>query len=300
MRYALFQARYLFFQEVQIANQTKLRSSMSLLTIDQGKCRQDGLCSADCPMGIIRFEGKGNYPEILPESELMCIRCGHCVAVCPHGALDHLEVPLAACTAIDKSLAISPAQTEQFLRSRRSVRQFKDKPVEKATLQQLIATARYAPTASNLQLVEWLVIDDPQRLHLIAAEVIDLMRSLLQDPNATVMPYYPVLVKAWDAGVDSVLRSAPCLVTAMAPGPASVRMIDLTLALSYLELAAPQYGLGTCWAGLLQGAMLANPSLKQAIGIPQEYPFHFPLMIGYSKVRYYRLPERKPPIIHWQ
>jgi nitroreductase len=209
-------------------------------------------------------------------------------------------VPLAACTAIDKALVISSDQAEQFLRSRRSVRQFKDKPVEKATLQRLIETARYAPTASNTQLVEWLVIDDPQRLHAIAAQVVDWMRALLQDPKATVMPYYPVIVKAWDAGFDSVLRSAPCLVTAMAPGPAPVRMIDLTLALSYLELAAPQYGLGTCWAGLLQGAMLANSSLKQAVGIPQDYPFHFPLMIGYSNVRYFRLPERQPPKIHWR
>ncbi len=273
---------------------------MSLLIVDQKKCKQDGLCAADCPMGIIRFKGKGSFPEILPESESMCIGCGHCVAVCPHGALDHAEVPLTACTEIDKALVISAAQVEQFLRSRRSVRQFEDRLVEKDTLQRLIETARYAPTASNSQLVEWLVIDDPQRLRTIAAQVIDWMRSLLQDPKAPVMPYYPVLVKAWESGVDSVLRSAPCLITAMAPGPASVRMIDLTLALSYLELAAFQYGLGTCWAGLLQGAMLADPTLKQAVGIPQDYPFHFPLMIGYSKVRYYRLPERKPPIIHWR
>ena len=273
---------------------------MSLLIIDQKKCKQDGLCAADCPMGIIRFEGKGSYPEIPPENEPMCIRCGHCVAVCPHGALDHAEVPLAACTTIDKTLVLTSAQADQFLRSRRSVRQFKEKPVEKSTLQRLIETARYAPTASNSQLVEWTVIDDPHRMRAISAQVIDWMRALLQDPKATVMPYYPVIVKAWDAGFDSVLRSAPCLVTAMAPGPASVRMIDLTLALSYLELAAPQYGLGTCWAGLLQGAMLANPSLKQAVGIPQDYPFHFPLMIGYSKVRYFRLPERQPPKIHWR
>jgi nitroreductase len=85
----------------------------------------------------------------------------------------------------------------------------------------------------------------------------------------------------------------------MAKGPASVRIVDVTLALSYLELAAPRYGLGTCWAGLLQGAMLADPALKQAVGIPQDYPYHFPLMIGYSRVRYYRLPERQPPVIHW-
>ncbi len=273
---------------------------MSLLNINQEKCKQDGLCAAECPMGIIRFEGKGSYPEITAESEAMCIRCGHCVAVCPHGALDHAEVPLAACTAIDKELAVSPGQAEQFLRSRRSVRRFKDKPVDKATLRHLIEIARYAPTAGNSQLVEWLVVDDRQRLQIISGLVIDWMRVLLADPKAMVMPYYPVLVKAWEAGIDSVLRAAPCLIVAMAPGPMPIRMVDLTLALSYLELAAPQYGLGTCWAGLLQGAMLANPSLKQEVGIPADYNFHYPMMIGYANVRYYRLPERKPPKIHWR
>jgi len=273
---------------------------MSLLNIDQKKCKQDGLCATDCPMGIIRFEGKGSYPEIPSENEPMCIRCGHCVAVCPHGALDHAEVRLAACTAIDKELVISPAQAEQFLRSRRSVRQFKDKPVEQSVLQRIIEIARYAPTASNSQLVEWVVISDPNQLRAISGQVIDWMRSLLQNPNSVVMPYHHLLVKAWDAGVDTVLRSATCLVTAMAPGPVPYRMVDLTLALSYLELAATKYGLGTCWAGLLQGAMLANPSLKQAVGIPHDYPFHFPMMIGYSKMVYYRLPERQSPKIHWR
>jgi nitroreductase len=126
--------------------------------------------------------------------------------------------------------------------------------------------------------------------------VIDWMRSLLQDPKSLG----PLLVNAWEAGIDSILRSAPCLVAAMAPGPAANRMVDLTLAFSYLELAASQYGLGTCWAGLLQGAMLANPALKQAVGIPRDYPFHYPMMIGYANVRYYRLPERQAPKIHWR
>lgn len=273
---------------------------MGLLNINPEKCKQDGLCAAECPMGVIRFEGKGSYPDIPPEKEPMCIRCGHCVAVCPHGALDHAEIPLSECVEIDKALTISSAQGEQFLRSRRSVRKFKDQPIEKAVLQRLIEIARYAPTASNLQLVEWLVVNDARRLHDISGRVIDWMRAQLQDPKAAVMPYHHLLVRAWDAGIDTVLRSAPCLVVAMAPGPLPVRMVDVSLTLGYLELAAPLFGLGTCWAGLLQGAMLSNPSLKEEVGIPKDYPFHFPMMIGYSNVRYYRLPERKAPKIHWR
>jgi hypothetical protein len=46
--------------------------------------------------------------------------------------------------------------------------------------------------------------------------------------------------------------------------------------------------------------MLASPSLKQEVGIPPDYPFHYPMMIGYANVRYYRLPERQAPKIHWR
>jgi nitroreductase len=41
------------------------------------------------------------------------------------------------------------------------------------------------------------------------------------------------------------------LVVASAPKEATNGMVDVTLALSYLDLLAPTMGLGTCWAGLL-------------------------------------------------
>ena len=85
----------------------------------------------------------------------------------------------------------------------------------------------------------------------------------------------------------------------MAPAGARNGMVDLTLALCYLELTAPGYGLGTCWAGLLQGALMSIPELREQVGIPANYPFHYPMMIGYAKSRYYRLPERKAPRIEW-
>jgi len=273
---------------------------LSLLTIDKEKCKQDGLCAADCPTGIIRFQGQGHYPELIPNADAMCLRCGHCVAVCPHGALDHAQVPRADCPPIDRALALSERQAEQFLRSRRSVRRFEDQPVAQATLQRLIEIARYAPTSSNMQLVEWTVINDRDRLNELAAQVIQWMRGIVEaDPQCKAMPYLPMLIKGWDNGDDVVLRSAPCLVTAMAPTQDRNGMVNLTLALSYLELAAPVFGLGTCWAGLLQGAMLSNPALKQAAGIPGDYPHHYPMMIGHPRVRYHRLPERRPPKIAW-
>jgi nitroreductase/NAD-dependent dihydropyrimidine dehydrogenase PreA subunit len=272
---------------------------MDFLHVDKEKCKQDGLCAADCPSGVILFKGPGHYPELKRGGQEICLRCGHCVVVCPHGAMDHAEVPLTDCPPIDPSLDLSREQAEQFLRSRRSVRRFKSRPVEQDDLQQLIEIARHAPTASNAQVLHWLVINDQKRLKEIARRVVDWMRDLLQGSGEGLMPYMPNLVKAWDKGFDSILRSAPCLVVAMAPAESRNGMVDLTLALSYLELAAPQFGLGTCWAGLLQGALMSLPDLKQDLGIPSGFPFHYPLMIGYSAARYYRLPQRRAPAITW-
>ena len=115
----------------------------------------------------------------------------------------------------------------------------------------------------------------------------------------TPLPYMPTVIAAWEAGLDAVLRNAPALVVAYAPKEASNGMVDLTLSLSYFELLAPTLGLGTCWAGMLQGALLSSPELKQTLGLPAEYPHHYPMMLGYPKFKYHRLPERKLPKITW-
>ena len=104
---------------------------MGLLIVDENKCKKDGICARDCPTAIIKLKEKESFPEIVPGGEDFCLTCGHCIAVCPHGALRHSLIPLEECPAIDKALIINDEQAAQFLRSRRSIRFFKDKPVEK-------------------------------------------------------------------------------------------------------------------------------------------------------------------------
>jgi len=272
-----------------------------MLTIDQTKCKQDGLCAADCPTAVIHLKDQESYPEFVPGGEQLCLRCGHCVAACPHGALSHVEVPLSACPPLHKELAIRHEQAVQFLRSRRSIRRFQKKTVEKKVLQELIEIARYAPTGSNTQLVNWIVFDDREKIHRIAEETVNWMRLVLEkDPQPASLPYMPMIVAAWDMKMDVVLRNAPALVVACAPRKDSNGMVNLTLALSYLELAAPGLGLGTCWAGLLQGALLSHQPVRDLVGIPEDHPHHYPMMVGFPKVQYYRLPERRQPRIDWR
>ncbi len=273
---------------------------MGMISIDETKCKKDAMCARECAVAIIRLKDPQSFPEMVPGGEQICLICGHCVAVCPHGAFNHSRVPMDNCPPIRSDLAINEQQAVQFLRSRRSIRRFRDAPVEREKIQRLIEIARYAPTGGNGQWVEWLVFTDREKIHQIAASTVDWMREAIQKAQAAFPPYLPIMVATWDAGHDAVLWKAPALVIASAPAEASTGMVDLTLALSYLELAAPTLGLGTCWAGVLHGALLASPSLRTLVGIPEGHPHHYPMMLGYPRLKYHRLPERKPPKITWR
>lgn len=269
---------------------------MGLLKVDESKCKRDGVCASECMSTIIKVSGN-SYPVIEPEWESMCMLCGHCVAVCPYGALSHESIPVEDSPTINTELLIDEDQAVQFLRSRRSIRFFQERPVEREKIQRLIEAARFAPTGSNSQLVEWLVLSDKGLLHKIAGMAVVWLRQLLQDNPQMVVnsPYLPLLIKAWDLGFDPVLRKATVLVIAVAPQEALTGQTDVTLALSYFDLLAPTMGLGTCWAGLMQMALHAQPSIRELVGIPEGYPYQYPIMLGYPKMKYYRLPERKPP-----
>jgi nitroreductase/NAD-dependent dihydropyrimidine dehydrogenase PreA subunit len=275
-----------------------------LLVVDEKKCVKDGLCADECPARIIESTKKKTYPRLIPGGEAFCIACGHCVAVCPKGALSHRIIPSQDCPVIKKKLAVSEEQTWQMLRSRRSIRRYEDKPVEREKIEKLIGLASHAPTGGNSQTLEWLVLTDRAKLKALSGHTIEWIRHELgKKPEMSRAPrlqvVYQRIVDGWDAGRDTVLWDAPVLLVACAPGSMPNGFVDLVIALTYLELAAPTLGLGTCWAGLLRGAVLLWPQTKEMLALPEGY-HHFPMMLGYPTPRYYRLPIRKTPRITWK
>ncbi|MGD0230952.1 MAG: nitroreductase family protein [Syntrophorhabdales bacterium] len=272
---------------------------MQLVQIDKEKCTKDGMCLGECSPAIIERSRADGYPEVATGNEEACLLCGHCVAVCPEGAITHRGIPIEDSPPIIRDLTIGEQQAVQFLRSRRSIRLYEERAVEKEKILRLIEVARYAPSAGNAQSVEWLVLEDRSEIRKIAGLTVEWIRGFLKkDPGLGIArPYLPRAVTAWESGRDPVLRGAPVVIVASAPAEAANGLVDLTLALSYLDLLAPTIGLGTCWAGLLEGALLSSPSLREIVGIPEGHPHHYPMMLGYPKAKYYRLPARKPPRI---
>jgi nitroreductase/NAD-dependent dihydropyrimidine dehydrogenase PreA subunit len=272
------------------------RSQMAFLIVDESRCKKDGICLAECPMSLITSQEESGHPALIPGGDKICNRCGHCVAVCPKGALKHSDISDEDCIKIKPELSLNEEQAIQFLRSRRSIRAYKDKPVEKEKIKRLIGTARYAPTGGNSQMVEWLVLTDKNKLHEIAAKTIEHFRREIKE-KPQLLQYFSPIIKFWEGGHDSILWNAPVLVVASAPKEAATGMQDACISLTYLDLLAPAMGLGTCWAGLVQQAIISLPALKDFLGVPADHPYHYPMMLGYPKGKYYRLIARKPPKI---
>ncbi len=273
---------------------------MSLFEIDESKCKRDGICAAECPMRLLEIKDTSLPPTPIEEAEERCIRCGHCVAVCPHGAFSLSDMRPGDCPPVNKGQLPDIEQTEHFLRSRRSIRTYLDREVEREKLARLIDIARYAPTGTNSQQVKWLVINSREGVKDLAGKVIDLIKHMIREKHPMADSYrLPLFVKAWDEGTDRISRGAPSLVIVHAPAEYALARVDCAIALTFLDLAAPSLGLGTCWAGFFMLAVSQWPPVKQALALPEGNDCFGAMMIGYPKYTYRRLPLRKEPDIAW-
>jgi len=296
----------------------------NLFKIDVQKCCHDGICAAVCPLQLITFTKKDKLPAPIGQAEKQCIHCGHCVAVCPTGALTidtlkpgELRVDLdgslyygpvsqqtmkpEACEQVDTKLLPTLEQVRHFLSSRRSIRAYQSRPVDRATLSSIIDTACYAPTAKNSLPVNWLVIEDAGEVKLLSGLVIEWMRQVINaEPEMAQSMSLKRLVDEWDKGIDRICHGAPHVIVAHAPTDLPSSLSSCTIALTYLELAAYAAGLGACWAGFFNAAANFYPPLQDALNLPDNHQCYGAMLIGYPRYQYHRIPLRKKATVTWR
>jgi len=252
-------------------------------------------------MAIIGRKDEDAIPAPVQGFDELCIRCGHCVSICPHAALTLGTTRPEDCPPVRKEYILGPEQAEHFLRHRRSIRNYKDKAVDRDILVRLIEMARFAPSGHNLQPVHWLVFESRAELQRLGALVVDWMRfAIVNQPEYAGPMHFDRVVAAWELGQDRVLRGAPHLIVAHGPQALTATQPACIIALAYLELAATSLGLGACWAGYFNAAATWYPPMKEALDLPEGHASFGAMMVGYPKYRYQRLPPRNDPLITWR
>ena len=148
------------------------------------------------------------------------------------------------------------------LLTRRSVRKYQDKPIERETMMEIIKAAQYSPTAHNRQPWEFLVIDDREFL----AELRHIQR--------------------W----TSFAKDAACVV---------IVYVDCAIATENLMLAAWARGIGSCYCGAAPMQKVVD-ALKERLHLPDNIrPFAI-VPMGYP-AETPKQPEDRyhPEKIHW-
>ena len=273
---------------------------MATILVDEDLCTRCGICSVVCPMSIIDPAADENtLPVVRGVNADLCIACGHCEVTCPTHALILNLRPDEKEDIPDGAGDVSAVDVGYYLKKRRSVRCFTNEPVAKDEIMQLLDIARYAPSGSNGQPVQWTIVHNPKDVRRVAELTVEWLKTLI-DVAHPLNVYAPVLIRAWDNGQDVICRDAPHLLVAHIPENTPVAAVDAVIALTHFDIAAPAFDIGTCWAGFVAMAAVSYEPLRTELGIPAGRTCAFAILFGHPKYRTYGLPRRNPVQVTWR
>lgn len=276
------------------------------IEIAEVSCIKCGKCVRVCPSVIFSQSGAKNKIEVTNQEG--CIVCGHCVAACPTASVIHSDFPLGTVHPINYTAMPTPEQVMLLLKSRRSNRAFSKQAIPEEMLSQILEAAHRAPTASNMQQVEFTLITDPEKLRAITDYTVDVFSSIvkkLKNPiikfcmkpfMAAVYRYLPQfdrLIAERDAGRDLILRGATAVIFIHTPKNSRFGCQDANLAYQNGSLMAESMGVSQFYTGFVCSAIKQDKDNKLAQQLDIDGTIHAGMALGMPQFRYPNYIDRK-------
>jgi nitroreductase/ferredoxin len=292
--------------------------------INSNECIKCEECVEECPAKLFfkkQTEGTTEAKEICFEDpNNLCILCGHCLAVCPTNAVtaEEIEGLYEFPEAKDPAKIASYETLLKVLRARRSIRRFQKRPIPQDQIELVLQAMRYAPSASNAQNWNYIVVTDPEKIQYFGKQVTKIFyllrkvlklkqivrlfvsgatKQLLLDPKTEIS--ITRHISSFEAGQDLIFYNAPCVILSHAPAYGSMAGVDAGIALTHGTLAAQSLGLGTCWIGFAQEAVQRDGKLRKWLQIPKGRNCYGVMVMGYPAVKFHRVPPRKELKVRW-
>lgn len=294
---------------------------MGVMKVDESKCNKCGLCIENCPFRA--WEKDANDIPVMKE-KYECFSCFNCKVACPNDAISivdtyHVDggywktedVPLPARMPLDpKDEFGNPSEwtnVEKLVFNRRSVRNFKDKPVPEHIIQRIIEAGRFAPTGGNCQPWKFVVITDKELISQISKEtykILDFMFKSYVDDNLVKTlvpivegpPFAPGRVDprvvlggmgtVSRIGEEAVALNAPALILIFGDVRA-ISGVDLNIGIcgQNMNLVAMSLGVGVCWNGFMANAIDNLRPIQRKLKIKKPWKCITSLCLGYPRFK---------------
>ena len=191
-----------------------------------------------------------------------------------------------------------------LISTRRSIRNFKDKPVPRELLEKIVNAISFAPLGFTPLTVELTVVNNRNLIRravpltagmyegMLKAMRNPIVRSIIrrkvgQDTYQVliehVLPLMRVRMPGLKAGTeDTIARNAPSMILFHA----ARHNEDIFIALAYGLLASHALGLGACAIGLIPPTVERNGELRKMFMIPEKNKVVASMVLGYPKYNY--------------
>ena len=266
---------------------------MTKIKIDKEKCIKCGACIKDCITYSLIKDEEG-FAKVATDGDTRCISCQHCFAICPVGAISFNENNPENASSINLA---NPDDILGLIKSRRSIRQFKETEITTENFDKLKAMLPYIPTGCNYNGLHFSIIESKPAMDKIRdyvnAKLLKLVSNKFTSKYAGKFKKYKT---AFENGEDIIFRNAPHMIVVSSHIHAPCANVDPIIALSYIELYAQSLGLGTCWCGFAQACFKLLPKLSNMVKIPDGYKPVYVMLLGEPAVKYHRttLPKSYP------
>ncbi len=286
--------------------------------IDQLVCIGCGTCVEVCPDETISIKDDKAY---VTGSE--SLNCDHCAASCPEEAIQ--------VTSIDKRLSqyktfearedwiphgqYDTANLVNLMRSRRSCRNFHEKPIAADILDDLVKIGITAPSGSNCQMWSFTTLPDRDSVVAYGEQIMALfsrfnrlaekvwLRNLTKLIGRKQLSWYyenhyqsvQEALDGWQIEQkDTLFHGAQALIIVGTKAVASCPAEDALLATQNILLAAHSMGLGTCLIGYAIEAMKEDMGIRKYLEIPEDEDPYAVIALGYPDETYRAVAGRKP------
>ena len=291
--------------------------------IDAEKCNGCELCVKVCPSETITMQaGKA---KVTGDRSL---QCGHCMAVCPVdavrvGAIDEKSLSFNSFDLKNQWLPHGEPDTArlvQLMASRRSCRNYSERPVDRSVLEDLVKIGTTAPSGTNCQNWTFTLFPDRTAVNEFGqrigsffknlnrtAEKIWLRKALKLIGKPALDNYYREYyqsvkdgLKEWElTGRDRLFHGATAVIVVATKPGGSCPMEDAVMAAQNILLAAHSMGLGTCLIGFAVEAIQYDRSIQQFLAIPASETVCSVIAIGYPEEKYESLTGRKKVVMRY-